>query len=299
MRTLPLVVLVCGFAALLGEAQAVRPWGSPDPAAKPAPCGTGGSITERASSGFIATFEIVITDCNGKEIPKSRKLIEGVGNVSIDVPGVIDGQKVGDFKNHNVANRHIPRAAASGPAAATLQIDSGAESFLNGESLFRDPVSGRYEFENAFAQYDYRVGSQGYNLRIPDLYADTNGDGIIGVGDVLYSWVDLRIYPQVELPTYALGDTFKIVDGRVAQLPGMYFSATEIVLDPVLGPRPSGGSWFNPSGPSIATASPFDNSVALTEHELTSTIPESSTWLLMLSGLGLLAQRRRRGPRLA
>ena len=86
MRTLPLIVLVCVFTALLGEAQATPAWGSPTPGAKPAPCGTGGSITETASSGFIATFEIVITDCNGKEIPKSRQLIEGVGNVSIKVP---------------------------------------------------------------------------------------------------------------------------------------------------------------------------------------------------------------------
>jgi hypothetical protein len=135
------------------------------------------------------------------------------------------------------------------------------------------------------AQILFRGGGQ-VNLRIPDLYADTNGDGLIGQGDVLYSWVDVRIYPGAT-PDFQLGDTFEIINGQVTGLPGMWFSATEIYLDPLLGPQPTGGVWFNAGNqPSARQASPLGgHAEAWSEHELTPQVPEPSSGLMAAAGL--------------
>jgi hypothetical protein len=292
------VVRLLAFACLIGVAGSAfgtPPWGPPIPGQRPAPCGTGGQIVETASSGLIGTFEVLVTDCHGKVIPGSSMVQSGAGQVIFNVPGQINGVQVGDFSNHNIANVHAPRQIAG---AATAQVDDGAESFMNGESLFQDPETGLWQFEGAFAQFDFRAMAHG-NLRIPDLYADTNGDGVIGQGDVLYSWADLRVYPQEE-PSFSLGDHFTVVNGRVAALPGMWFSTTPIFLDSVLGPQPSGGEWFS-SALRAPEATALDagtgDSVVLTEHELVSTVPEPAQWLLLLAGgaglIGFKASRRR------
>jgi hypothetical protein len=276
-----------GLIAVCLPALATPPWGPPTPGRRPAPCGTGGQIVETAARGFIATFEVLVTDCQGRVIPGSSMIQSGQGQVVFNVPGTINGVPVGDFSNHNIANVHAPRLAAAAPGA---EIGEGAESYMNGESLFRDPDTGLWQFEGAFAQFDFR--SLGRNLRIPDLYADVNGDSVIGAGDVLYSWADLRVYPQEE-PSFELGDHFTIVDGQVAGLPGMWFSPTPIFLDPVLGPRPSGGQWFNAAGSTLADAAASGgDAVALTEHELVSTVPEPAEWLLLLAGGAALAGRK-------
>jgi len=291
MKYVAFPLALCGLLAY-APAHASPEWGPPTPG-KIATCGKGGPIDERVSPGFKSTFEVFATDCSGtgKIIPGSSQVKADVGSVHFDVPGTIDGQKVGDFVNRNTENVHVPKSFA---ASAAMAIEPGAVSVLNGESLFQDPLSGLWELEDAFAQFQFRVGSH-HDLRIPDLYADTNGDGIIGAGDVLYSWVDLRTYPDVE-PTYALGDFFSIVNGKVDGLPGMWFSPTEIFLDPVLGPQPSGGSWFD-SGQAfgVVTEAASGGAVALTEHDLVSSVPEPSAWLLMAGGgVALLWTRRRR-----
>ena len=66
---------------------------------------------------------------------------------------------------------------------------------------------------------------------MPDLYADTNGDGVIGTGDNLYSLINLNDALTVPEPSFSLGDPFNIVNGRVAELPSMYFSSTPFVFD--------------------------------------------------------------------
>jgi len=276
-------------ACLIGiavPALSTPPWGPPIPGQQPAPCGTGGQIVETASSGLIATFEVLVTDCQGHVIPDSSMVQSGMGQVVFNVPGQVNGIAVGDFSNHNIANVHPPRLTAS---ASALEIGEGAESYMNGESLFQDPATGLWQFEGTFAQFDFR--NLGRNLRIPDLYADTDGDGVIGAGDVLYSRADLRIYPDEE-PSFALGDQFTIVDGKVAGLPGMWFSPTPIVLDPVLGPQPSGGQWFNATSSPLSAAAAGGDAVVLTEHELVSTVPEPAAWVLLLVGSAALAGRK-------
>jgi hypothetical protein len=272
-------------------ARASAPWGPPN--LDPAPCGTGGRVREVAPAGFSTTFEVVATDCQGKVIPGSEQRKTGQGNVIFDVPGSINGVKVGDYRNHTISNSHVSNKGLATSAAAP--DPAGAENYLNIESLYKDPLTGLWTFEGAFAQYDHRSGGQ-TGLRIPDLYADTNHDGAIGAGDVLYSWVDLRVYPDA-LPIYVMGGSFNIVNGVVAGLPGMWFSATEIYLDPLLGPQPTGGQWFNSTqttaGALAAAAS--DNALALTEHELLPPVPEPASWVSFAAGLACLLGLKRRG----
>ena len=64
----------------------------------------------------------------------------------------------------------------------------------------------------------------GVFVSVPDLWADTNGDGMIGSGDILYSLVDLRAYlngGNGPVPAFVPSESFTIVNGRVASLPGI------------------------------------------------------------------------------
>lgn len=258
-----------------------------------APCGTGGTVVEKAPRGFTTTFELFATDKNGRNIPGSRQVKTGQGNVTFTVPGTIGGVKVCDYRNRTVKNEHARRGSADPdpfPLEDEIDLGAGAMSVLHIKSLFQDPDSAEYSFEGHMALLRRGIGSG--SLLVPDLYADTNGDGIIGDGDILYSWVDIRAY--LEAPAiFQLGDTFQIVDGRIAGIPGMWFSATPIFLDPLLGPRPTGGAWYSSSMAGFSDSAPDAEAFSL--HQL-SAVPEPAVWAQMIAGLLIAGMAIRRRP---
>jgi hypothetical protein len=151
----------------------------------------------------------------------------------------------------------------------TLKIlkNSGEVSDLSIESLLFDPVSGKFELVNIFGTLaDRQITDE---VLIPDLFGDTNKDGVLGDSDVLYSLVDLNIYLN-SIPSFSLGDSFAVVDGTTLALPGMSFSTTPFTFDAGTG---FSGTPYTGTG------------VAEGEHGV-SVIPEPSA--IVLFGTGLL-----------
>lgn len=177
----------------------------------PAPCGKGGQTFEQATRD--ATFMVFLSDCNGNRIGrKPFKTVKG-NNLTINIPGNFKGVQVGDVHNTFRLNR-----------------SPGEASDLDLESLVVDPVTNQVLFEGLFARIAIELGTS-VEVQIPDLYADTDGNGQLGPGDLLYSLVDLHQYLQ-DVPTFSLGDSFSIVNGQVDALPGMLFSTSPFTYDP-------------------------------------------------------------------
>ncbi len=124
--------------------------------------------------------------------------------------------------------RPLPKGSGKFPSAG-----AGPVSDLSAEAVFSDPDNpGKFAIGNVFTEMGRKVGTA--YVAIPDLYADTNGDGTLDSGDVLYSLVVLNTYLN-NIPTVNLGDTFSIVNGTVAGLDGMMFSTTPFVFNPDTG----------------------------------------------------------------
>jgi PEP-CTERM motif len=120
----------------------------------------------------------------------------------------------------------------------------------------------------------------GREVRLPDLYGDTNSDGALGPEDILYSAVNLALYMAVPAPDFQLGDSFVITNGTTPLLPGFIFSISPIQRDAI---SPNG---FINSAPYTGLA------FALTEHDV-SQIPEPSTmWMLAISCVAGRLRRR-------
>lgn len=173
---------------------------------------------------------------------------------------------------------------------------SGAANDLMIEAIVRDPATGRFILVDAFGTLHRKVGAS-REVLVPDLFADTNGDGIIGTGDLLYSLVDLTIWPE-HLPSVLLGDSFVIVDGQVAELPGMWFATTPFIFDPETGLRSTGLSSSSPAVYSLGNgARRFTTAGAVTNamHGFSAT-PEPTSWAFLVAGFGMVgtASRRRR-----
>lgn len=149
---------------------------------------------------------------------------------------------------------------------------NGSHARLWIETIYYDSVKGEFYLGNNFdAIYD-AVGAN-VAVRIPDLFADTNSDGKIGGGDILYSLVDLADF-LTNIPTFDFGDSFDIVNGTVDGLKGMYFSTTDFVFSPTAD---NGFNWTPYSG----------NAEVKADHELVTEVPESNG--LTLFGLSLVA----------
>jgi hypothetical protein len=156
----------------------------------------------------------------------------------------------------------------------------GEKSILDLEAMIFDVGTNQFVLVSMFATIANQLGF-GVELRIPDVFADTNKDGEIGFGDVLYGLVDLTEYVQ-SIPAFSLGDSVDIINGVVAQFPGMRFSTTPFTFDPNAG--------F--SGTAVTAPGRID-----AEHRLTA-LPEPGSVLLVLSGwlLVFLMLPRRRQP---
>ena len=188
---------------------------------KPGEQGVGGVVWEHGPPN--TTFDVFLTDWMGNITPGGAfaRLNNGAagGKASTIVPS---GMKdVCDAKNVT-----IPVGVAGGGGGGW---EGRPISTLNIECIFIDETINEHRLCNVFDV----VGNlrPGVGARMPDLYADTNGDGVIGTGDNLYSLINLNDALTVPEPSFSLGDPFNIVNGRVAELPSMYFSSTPFVFD--------------------------------------------------------------------
>jgi hypothetical protein len=111
----------------------------------------------------------------------------------------------------------------------------------------------------------------GVALRIPDLFGDTDGNGVLDSDDVVYAAVNLADYIPGHV-SFSLGDTFDITDGSTAALPGMIFGTAPITLDP------SSPNGFSNPDPWTGTGE------ALTEHDNVA-VPEPGAWILLICGM--------------
>lgn len=186
-----------------------------------------------------------------------------------------------------VSGGYTPAGTGNRAAPTPDEVVAGEVSDLSIEATVFDPVGGRYRLVDVFGTIAQTLGPRA-QVNIPDLFADTNLDGELGPGDRLYSLVDLRWYLSA-LPTFTLGDTFTIVDGRVEELPGMLFSSMPFLFDEVRGFYSDGllgqSSMSRGAGGVVAAV--------LAQHGLTPQVPEPSAVILALTGLGVLARRHR------
>ena len=157
-------------------------------------------------------------------------------------------------------------------------LSAGGEiSVLSIEAVTLDLSTGKFGTANIFSVLADKVGLD-TAVPIPDLFADTNGDGELGTGDILYSVVDLNTY-LLSIPTFTLGEAFDIVGGTVAGLPGMQFSSTPFTFNPDTGDF---------TGTPVTMPGYAD---ALHDPEA---IPEPATWSLLALGFLVLGWSGRR-----
>lgn len=211
---------------------------------------------------------------------------------TIDAKGKTTDVPVKDYEQTTVDNNAKP------PAPKKLIQSSpsfGATLDLSIESMLTDSATGLYYLVNPFFSIAGRIG---INTRIwvPDLFADTNGDGAIGDGDYLYSLVDMDIYLNAA-PSFHLGDKFQIVNGVVATLPGMWFSDSPFGFDPTLGFTTNGSPVKSPTFSGFSFPSGGTDAEARAAHGLTA-IPEPESWVMMLAGFGLVGASLRWSSRI-
>jgi hypothetical protein len=246
------------------------------------PCGSAAGIV-REFSANPANFTVRITQPGGAIMnPQPPGFPVTVAGVPIN--GGLNGYGATvnipqfgfacDVKNTTQPLPKKKKASLAQAAAPALSSDGGEISDLMLEALSLH--AGQYQSQDLFGTITSFLGSD-VEVEIPDLYADTNGDGTLDTGDILYSLVDMSIYLQ-SVPSFSIGDTYSVVNGRVAGLPGMQFSTTEFTFDPSTG----------------FTGTDYTGTAeAETLHALQST-PEPGTIVLTLVALAVLVWYRKR-----
>lgn len=250
--------------------------------------GTGSGIPCGSAPGFVhefaagpANFMVSITNANGGVMnPQPPGFPFNARGVPLAGGGFGANVPIPAFPFAcDVKNRTIPqRKKGPVPAQASPIPETGGEvSDLSLESVHFNSASNTYSLQDLFGTIQHAFGNS-VVVKIPDLYADTNGDGSLGTGDELFSLVDLSVYLNNN-PTFTEGETFSIVNGRVAGLPGMLFSTTDFT--------------FNPSTGFSGTDYTGDGTVE-SEHDVEA-VPEPGSLLLVGSGLvGIGSVLRRR-----
>ena len=221
----------------------------------------GGLVTELGSPGD--QVRIKWTNKNGQEIGKTGiQTIGASGKTVFRAPKVQQGQTVADFKQF----------VKKGNAGEVSELEVFAFE-PDGVDFLVTPFN------------DYVRMQLGWNqdLRIPDLYADTNGDGGLGEGDVLFSAVNLVDYFAGGLASdYSFGDQFSVVNGAVTQLPGFFFGLDPFVRDPnafngLINPHPYSGE-----------------ATVLSEHLVSAVVPvPAAVWLFGTALIGFIGMSRR------
>jgi hypothetical protein len=187
-----------------------------------------GRLTE-TTTATRAEVAIVLTDKGGNIIDGSRSDTREIGTG----PGL---QNSTTFRIPDVFIN--PNTGASTDVVDVRQAlriveKSGEISDLMLESVIFDPNTGQLLLGNIFGVEADILGFDREAL-IPDLFADTNKDGTIGDGDVLYSLVDFNVYLR-SISSFSEGEAFDIVNGTAAELPGMMFSSSPFLFDPATG----------------------------------------------------------------
>ena len=163
-------------------------------------------------------FTVDITDHNG-DLIQNLDLGDIPGHGSVTIP--IDPTKLPRTDTNCDATNHSWLVNANG--------GMGARADLSLETVVFDPVTKTYSIEsNAGNLLDNPQFAGGF--LVPDLWADTNGDGMLDTGDDLYSLID---FAQVTGPyIFVPLQTVNVVNGVVASLPGMRFSTTPLFSIP-------------------------------------------------------------------
>jgi hypothetical protein len=182
---------------------------------------------------------------------------EFVCDVRIDAPGISLGA---DPQSAAFASLHIEALGHSGPILTVTRFTTAAWEIVG---------------------YDVPIS-------IPGIYGDTNGDSLLGSGDLLYSSADLYAFTSAGMPAFNLGDSVSIVNGVSADFPGMHFGSQPITLD---ASQPSG--FYNPAPVTLTGTIQTRNHVTATSAPAA---PEPAT--LALAAVGFLAGFARRIRRL-
>jgi hypothetical protein len=225
-----------------------------------------GKMKVQAPAG--TKVEITWTDLNHADLKgKEEKFTMPVGgSQTVDVPFTVDGSMVWDAWVFNIKPNGLTMGAMSSThfEAYTRQ----------GADLLITP------FTYAAGEITGGLGE----IVCPTVYADTNGDGNVDLGDHLYSMVNLYEYTQAGMPSVNVGDMIKIADGISPTYPGMYFGTEPIVPDATMP-----GGYRNPSPVTLAGRIEGRQSVSAAAR-----LPEPATCSLMAGAIVLLAVRRMR-----